>query len=72
VYHATTHVLSGAGATGRPQNGHSMEAVAKSASDISDYCATIVPPRTPPFGLRGSIVLVWLRNSHGRCEGWRP
>jgi len=23
-----------------------MEAVAKSASDISDYCATIVPPRT--------------------------
>jgi len=23
-----------------------MEAVAKSASDISDHCATIMPPRT--------------------------
>jgi hypothetical protein len=45
VYQATTQVLSGAGATGRPQSGHSIEAVTNSASDMSECGATIVPPR---------------------------
>jgi hypothetical protein len=45
LYQATTHVLSAAGATGRPHSGHDIEAVAGRASMPGEW-ATIVPTRT--------------------------
>ena len=43
VYHATTHVLSGAGSTGRPQTGHDIVAVVGNSSNMQTSGATTVP-----------------------------